>query len=233
MRILIVDQCCSAKKTTQRTESLSKETIDSGSREQLIQQEGVESYRAAELYQGRQQTRIKDAIQTLESAGDTVQRVFVSAGFGVVEASDLLPSYDITFADMGIEEIRDRASQLQIYTDLREFICRTEYDLIYFALGADYYRSIKLEDLLADITGKPYVVLFNQEEFENSDQNIISIPARTPQAKQFETTVIALKGEYISNFAAHRAQGYSVESLADIEDYSQNEVGSQLGLDDY
>lgn len=233
MRILIVDQCCSAKKTTQRTKSLSKETIDASTREQLIQQEGVESYRAAELYQGRQQTRIKDAIQTLESAGDEVQRVFVSAGFGVVEASESLPSYDITFADMNVEEISNRASKLQIYTDLRECIQQTEYDMIYFALGTDYYRSIQLEKLLDDITGEPYVVLFNQEEFDNKAQNIISIPARTPQARQFGTTVIALKGEYLSNFAAHRAQGDVVESLTDIEDYCQSKVGSQSGLDDY
>lgn len=233
MRILIVDQCCSAKKTTQRTKSLSKETIDASTREQLIQQEGVESYRAAELYQGRQQTRIKDAIQTLESAGDEVQRVFVSAGFGVVEASESLPSYDITFADMNVEQINNRASKLQIYTDLRECIQQTEYDMIYFALGTDYYRSIQLEKLLDDITGEPYVVLFNQEEFDNKAQNIISIPARTPQARQFGTTVIALKGEYLSNFAAHRAQGDVVESLTDIEDYCQSKVGSQSGLDDY
>lgn len=233
MRILIIDQCCSAKKTTQRSEPLSKETIDSTSREQLIEKNGVESYRAAELYQGRQQTQIKDAIKTLESVGDTVQRVFVSAGFGVVEASEPLPSYDITFADMGVEEIKNRAYQLEIYTDLSELIRHTEYDMIYFALGTDYYRSIELETLLGDITGDSYVVLFNQEKFENRDENIISIPARTPQAKQFGTTVIALKGKYLSNFAAHRVDGSSVESIADIEDYCQSEVGSQSGLDDY
>lgn len=233
MRILIVDQCCSAKKTTQRTESVPKETIDSVSREELIQQDGVESYRAAELYQGRQQSRIKEAVQTLESADDEVQRVFVSAGFGVVEASESLPSYDITFANMGVEEIRDRATQLEIYTDLREYLRQTAYDILYFALGTDYYRSIQIEELLDDISGDPYVVLFNQEEFENRDQNIISIPARTPQAEQFGTTVIALKGEYLSNFAAHRAQGDAVESYTDIEDYCQSEVSSQSGLDDY
>lgn len=233
MQILIVDQCCSAKKTSQRTEPLTKDVIDSQPREHLLEKEGVESYRAEDLYQGRQQTRIGDAIKTLEAAGDDVRRVFISAGFGVVDAKDELPSYDITFADMNAEQIDSRANRLDIHDDLHEVIDEQDYDMVYFALGTDYYRSVRLEDLVPSIPDETFVVLFNQEEYENRNRNILSIPARTAEASELGTIVIALKGDYLSNFAAHRASGQSIESLEDIQRFCQSEPCSQSGLDEY
>ncbi len=233
MRILIIDQCSSAKKASHRNEPLNEDDIDSASKETLVGRDGVESYRAEELYEGRQQQRITEAKRLLETSGDEVDRVFISAGFGVVDSSEKLPLYDVTFADMNTGEIDDRAEELCIHEDLRELIVGSGYDIIFFALGSDYYRSAKLGELLPDVSEDTFVVFFNQDNFEKEYDNGISIPARTSQAKAYGTIVIALKGEYLRNFASHRANGEEVESVDDIETYCREKSNSQADLDDY
>ena len=233
MRILIVDQCSSAKKASDRNEPLDMDDIDSAPKETLVDRDGVESYWAEELYEGRQQQRITEAKRLLETAGDEVDRVFISAGFGVVDSSDELPLYDVTFADMSAEEIDNRAKKLRIHEDLRELIVSSDYDIVFFALGSDYYRSAKLGELLPDVSEDTFIVFFNRDEFEEEYDNGISIPARTSQAKAYGTIVVALKGEYLRNFASHRASGEEIESVDDIKTYCQEESSPQAGLDDY
>jgi len=233
MRILIVDQCSSAKKSSGRNEPLDTDRIDTEPRGELVEREGTESYPAEELYQGRQQQRITEAKQLLEDAGDEVDRVFISAGFGVVDDQEELPLYDVTFADMGAAEIDDRAEQLNIHEDLRDLIVGGNYDVVFFALGSDYYRSANLEEILPDVSEETFVVFFNQEAFEEEYDNGLSIAARTPEAKAYGTIVVALKGEYLRNFATHRVENHEVETIEDIEAYCTEAVESQAGLDDY
>lgn len=233
MRILIVDQCSSAKKTSGRNDPLGEDTIDTASRDELVEMDGVESYTAEELYQGRQQQRITEAKRSLEDAGDEVDRVFVSAGFGVVSDQEELPLYDVTFADMGAAEIDERAEDLGIHEDLRDWIVGSDYDIVFFALGSDYYRSAKLEEILPDVSEETFVVFFNRNELEEEYENGLSIAARTSEAKAYGTIVVALKGEYLRNFASHREAGDEVETVEDIEAYCREEAGSQAGLDDY
>lgn len=233
MRILIVDQCSSAKKASGRNEPLGIDTIDAAHRDELVEMDGAESYPAEELYQGRQQQRITEAKRLLEDAGDEVDRVFISAGFGLVGGQEELPLYDVTFADMSAAEIDARADVLNIHEDLRDLIVDGDYDVVFFALGSDYYRSAKLEDLLPDVSEETFVVFFNQDAFEDEYDNGLSIAARTPEAKAYGTIVVALKGEYLRNFAEHRAAGEKVESIVDIGVYCTEEIGSQAGLDDY
>lgn len=233
MRILIVDQCSSAKKRKEQHEPLDEETIDSKPRRDLVEEDGVASYRAGELYQGRQQQRITEATEILNRAGDTVDRVFISAGFGVVGEDEELPLYDVTFSDMSASEIDKRAAKLGIHKDLQALIVDSDYEVVFFALGSDYFRSAKLGELFPDISEDTFIVFFNQEEFEEEYDKGLSLEARTSQAKAHGTIVVALKGEYLRNFAKHRAAGREVEDVDDIEAYCKEEPVAQTDFDDY
>lgn len=233
MRILVVDQCSSAKKGKGRHDPVDTETIDTTSRRDLLESEGIPFYRAGDLYEGRQQQRISEAKELLKEAGDDVDRVFISAGFGVVDEADKLPLYDVTFADMTTGEIDKRATQLAIHEDLQDRIADSEYDIIFFALGSDYYRSARIDELLSTIPEETYVVLFNKEELGEKYENGLSLPARTAQAKEYGTIVIALKGEYLRNFATHRKAGKVPQDITDIREFCLEDATSQSGLDDY
>ncbi|SDQ39868.1 hypothetical protein [Natronobacterium texcoconense] len=232
MQVLIVDQCSSDKKGKTRYEPVNTETIDSTPRTELVQQDDVYVEPADQLYEGRQQQRISDAVTRFEEAGDDVDRVFISAGFGVVDASESLPLYDVTFSDMTTAEVDERAKQLEIYDDLRDRISDNAYDIIFFALGSDYYRSAQIDDLVSLIPEETFIVLFNSEDLATEYENAVSVSARTTDAKEYGTIVIALKGEFIENFALHRENGNTPTNVSEIERYCTVDP-NQSGLSDY
>lgn len=231
MRILIVDQCSNDKNTPDRVEPLGAETIDSTPLAELQTDEECPTVPARQLYAGRQQRYVSEAVDRFRNAGDVVDRVFISAGFGVVAEDDPLPPYDVTFADHTATEIDTRADKLGITDDV--IALADDYDLIVFALGADYYRSMGVEQVLEAIPTDTLTVLFNREEEAREFEHVISLPARTAEAKEFGTIVVALKGTYLKNLAGHRAEGAAIESLTDIETLCTTEYRPETSLDNF
>lgn len=232
MRVLVLDQCSNAKNTPETFDALDAESIDSKPLVELQAESGVPTVSARQLYAGRQQTYVSEAVDRLRNVGDHVDRMFISAGFGVVGERERLPPYDVTFADYTANEIDDRAESLGIADDVLELI-NDEYDLIVFALGTDYYRSIDVDRVLEAIPSDTLAVLFNRETEANGYKNVASISARTAEAKEHGTIVVALKGVYLKNFAEHRANEAEVRSLRDVETYCTTEFTTQTGLENF
>lgn len=235
MRILIVDQCSGRKDIPSSfDEPYDEADIDSSSLDELREREGVPTQRARQLYQGRQQTYVSKAVDALREAGDTVERIFISAGFGVVDEEALLPPYDVTFADMTASEIQNRAENLEIQAGVKQRLeASPPFDIVFLALGSDYYRSLDLEAVLGSLPESTVGVVFNQEEVASGFENVISIPARNREAKEHGTIVVALKGRYLQNFAEHRANDVTVEGPDDVFEYCTTEYTTQAGFGEY
>ena len=232
MNILVIDQCSKEKDYANTIEPYNAETIDESPREELLERNSTPGKKACNLYAGRQQSYVTEAVDKLRRSGDTVDRYFISAGFGLVAEDDFLPPYNVTFADHTLEEIEHRASKLDIQSDIVDLLSG-DYDLVFFALGSDYYRSMNLSAILEETPSDTWVVCFNcQSDIEDFD-NAISIPARTEQAKDHGTIVVALKGKYLQNFAEHRSHGRQVSGTEDIEVYCTTSYTTQSGLDQY
>jgi hypothetical protein len=235
MRILIVDQCSGSKAVPDWFTPYDEQTIAAHTREELLHEvrDRVPARRAERLYQGRQQQYITEACDRLRSAGDTVDRVFISAGFGVVDETTELPPYEVTFTDRSAEAVRERGTELGIEANLRTRLVKEEpYDVVFFALGQAYLNSFDLEALLSEIPDRTGVVVFNHEAVAERFGNVYSLSARTAEAKELGTIVVALKGRYLQNFAAHRAQGTTVNSIAEAAEYCRSEPTSQSKLND-
>lgn len=230
MRILIIDQCSKAKDYREESQSFNAVEIDDHGLDDLRDRPGTSSKAARKLYAGRQQEYISDAVAKLRSAGDSVDRYFISAGFGLVAETEKLPPYDVTFADYSKSEIEERAEKLGIQDDLLAVI-DDSYDIIFFALGSDYYRSFDLPTVLKSVPSETWAVCFNHESVTDSFENVVSLPARTEEAKEQETIVVALKGRYLQNFASHHSNGKQVTSAEDIESFCTTEYTTQTNLD--
>jgi len=234
MRILIVDQCSGSKQRPDWFDAFDAETIDSHSLAGLRARDQTPIYPAHDLYTGRQQRYINEAVDRLREVGDTVDRYYISAGFGFVGESTELPPYEVTFRNYGTAGIQDRSKDLGIEADLLDQIdTESAYDLVFLALGGDYYEALDLSRVLDAIPESTMVVLFNREGDTERRQNAVSIPARTAEAKEQDSTVVALKGHYLKQFAASRANGRTVESLSELIEYCTTEQTRQSGLDAY
>jgi hypothetical protein len=199
--ILIVDQCSGSKYVPDETQILEDDEISGRSNEEILRSDGLHGVAARDLYTGRQQESITKAIRKLRNDGHNIQRYFISAGFGLVEEMELLPPYEVTFSSMKVAEIRNRSKELNIQKDLWRVLENTEYDIAFFALGSDYYNSVDIDKTVQQIPPGKIGVVFNREIVDEQFENIISVPARTEDAKRHGTIVIGLKGLYLENFA--------------------------------
>jgi hypothetical protein len=103
-----------------------------------------------------------------------------------------------------------------------------EYDIVFFALGSKYYLSMDIQEIVSKIPNGTWGVLFNQSKIANRRENLISIPARTDEAKENGSIVVALKGTYLKNFASNLSAGNTIETISDIEEFCTSEPTAQL-----
>ncbi len=201
--ILIIDQCSGSKYVPEGEQVFGVDDIDTASRETLLSRDDAIGVKACELYTGRQQEAISNAVRRLRSDGHRVERYFISAGFGVVGENERLPPYEVTFSGMSVSEIRNRSERLGIQTDLHRVLDQSEYDVVFFTLGSDYYTSIDIDQTVQRIRPDRIGVVFNRDLVDKQYENIVSVPARTEDAKRHETIVVGLKGRYLENFAGN------------------------------
>ncbi len=199
--ILIIDQCSGSKYVPEGEQVFGIDDIDNSSREALLNQDSAIGVEAGELYTGRQQESISNAVRRLRSDGHHVERYFISAGFGLVSENERLPPYEVTFSGMSVSEIRNRSDRLSIRTDLNRVLDQSDYDIVFFTLGSDYYTSIDIDQTVQQIRPDRIGIVFNRDLVGEQYDNIVSVPARTDDAKRHGTIVIGLKGVYMENFA--------------------------------
>lgn len=228
MRILIVDQCSSSKSYPEGVPVASDEQIRDRPQQVIDDLETV-GVAACDLYTGKQQRRISDAIRILRNDGHEVERLFISAGFGLVDELEELPPYDATFSSMSDADIRHRSEDLGITQDLLDEIDSAEaFDIVFLPLGVDYYRALEIDRIIQAVPPETTVVTFNREGDANGDR-IISIPARTDEARENGSTVVGLKGTYLKRFATHletentTIDGRAVEDLIRTGDTDQTQ----------
>ena len=233
MDILIIDQCSNKKSHPDESAVFDAAEIDQSGLDTLRNREEAVSLPAKKLYSGRQQRYISEAVDSLRADQHTVDRYFISAGFGLVEEQEELPPYDVTFANMSASEIRSRSASLEITEHTQEAVSAASYDIVFLALGSDYYQALDLSEVLTTLPENSTGVVFNQEDLAEQYDAVVSIPARTEQAKEQGTIVVSLKGQYLKNFASHLATGLEPESLEDITEACLSEPTSQKDLTEF
>jgi hypothetical protein len=201
--ILVIDQCSGSKQVPENASMFGRKELDEFTKGELLDRESVHGIPAHDLYTGRQQEYVKQALRRLTADGHNVTRYFISAGFGLVSENETLPPYEVTFNSMKVNEIRERSTHLNIQADVKQVLSESDYGLVFFVLGSDYYTSIDIDQMVQEIPPDRIGVVFNREIVDEQFDNIVSVPARTEDAKEHGTIVVGLKGVYMQNFARY------------------------------
>lgn len=100
------------------------------------------STKVRDLYTGNQNRELVKGIDLLRQIENTeVDLSIISAGFGLVEENDTLPTYDCSFSSMKKSKIQERAEWLEIPSDFMKLIS-SGYHLVYLALGKKYFLTL-------------------------------------------------------------------------------------------
>ena len=234
INILIIDQCSGSKYTPEGMREFDIDEVDKYSKEDLLERENIHSVAACDLYTGRQQEQITSAVRRLRSDGHSVQRYFISAGFGLIAENELLPPYEVTFSNMTVQQIRDRSKMLNIKHDVSKILTQSEYDVVFFSLGKDYYNSINIDQMVQRVQPDQIGVVFNRDIVNDQYDNIVSVPARTDDAKRHGTIVVGLKGLYLDNFAQNLSSADEIDpkTVRTLCRYTEDEA-VQAGIENF
>jgi len=131
---------CGKKKLGQTAKSPSCADLDS--LDKIKEWRLRPGFRVRELYTGNQNRELVKGVNLLRQIPDVqVEFYIISAGFGIVAENETLPSYDCTFSGMKKKEIKDRAELLSIPSEFKK-ILTSDFDLVYLALGTDYFLTL-------------------------------------------------------------------------------------------
>lgn len=140
MKILVIASCSKKKSIQYPNEPTCNEITSKESREQILTKFPMKKT-AKDLYRGALNLSTNSAVKLLKNYFD-VSYYIVSAGFGIIEETILLPPYDCSFSDMTKDKIIERAELLNIPEDFQEIINKENPDLIYLALGKNYLSAL-------------------------------------------------------------------------------------------
>lgn len=232
MRVLVVDQCSNKKALPDSGERLDESRIDDEGLEGLLQKEGMVTRPARDLYSGRQQQLVSQAVDQLRAAEVRVDRYFVSAGFGIVPENQSLPAYDVSF--QGKEHAETRGRKLGLPEAVTQLITDQEkYDVVFLLLGATYYEAIDVEKAVREAPEDTFVVVFNREGLAEDDSTTLSLKANAETGSRYGGGAIGVKGTYLKNFASNVVAGRNVETISDVEKYCTSPYTEQAGFDQF
>lgn len=149
-KILIINSCSKSKSVSHEAQPKCSDLISKERREiQKLKFKEILTP-AGQLYTGQQAKSIAKSVQLLKKQ-HKVDYYIISAGFGLVKESELLPPYECSFSNLRKQDIRRMSQSLEIEKSLQNEI-RDSYDLIYLALGKDYITALGNLQFLASRT---------------------------------------------------------------------------------
>jgi len=164
----------------------------------------LEKYRipAGELYRGRQHLQLMQGINLLRKTFryDAVDVKIISAGFGVVDENQLLPPYNVTFADQSSSKVLTAAQRLKIPQKINRLI-QGDYSCAFFLLGDKYLLSIGLP--FKHIPNFPCLFLAGPSNRKRVPRRFPYTFVRVGQddSISFSYNLVGLKGQLIKLFA--------------------------------
>ena len=206
MRVLVVGSCGKKKLHTSLKQPRCHDIDDKHDIRYWKHQFPQKCSPARHMYTGPQNTELAKAVDMLRTIPN-VETYFaiISAGFGVLQDTELVPPYDCSFTTMRVSELRKRSSDLRIQQSIFQLM-KEDFDLIYLALGKRYHLALG-KDTLDSVRSTTLM-------FHGQDSNrMIRIPCDAKTVKAFSKQghkihgVVGFKGDLLrilSQYAIER-----------------------------
>lgn len=218
MKILVITSCTSLKKyktvnQLQPEDFLSTERLAARSAE-------LKSYgtSATDMYTGQQHLHLKAGLEQLRTCykEPVIDLHIISAGYGLLNESDIIFPYNATFKGLKSKELLARSNSLQLHERVETLI--TDYDLVLFLLGAEYVRALQLPFEVPDTVTQIFLIGTGSQKLIPDLPNIHFVPAGPSLRRKLQTTYTTLKGLVFERLCAYVCRG----GLQVFEEIRQN-----------
>lgn len=141
-RLLVVSSCTARKRFNPLGQLTEADLNDP-----MLRKSGetrLANYRlpSAEMYIGGGHNFVRDAIKELRKGGYRVSHFIISAGYGLLNESDLIVPYNVTFSGAPKAWIQERGRRLGLRDQL--VACANKHEHVILMLGREYLTAIGL-----------------------------------------------------------------------------------------
>ena len=194
MKVLVVTSCTSWKKyklinQLQPEDFLSTERLAARSAE-------LKHYEtsATDMYTGLQHRYLKAGLEQLRTCyrEANVDLHIISAGYGLLNESDAIIPYNVTFAGLKKKELLARSNSLQLHEGVETLI--TNYELVFFLLGAEYIKALQLPFEVSDMITQVFLLGKGYRKLIPDASNTHFVPIGNDLARELGVMGVALKG---------------------------------------
>ncbi|MFW5795389.1 MAG: DUF6884 domain-containing protein [Bacillota bacterium] len=214
MKTLIITSCTSSK-IEAPINSLKKSDF-ANKNEYCKKIKQLNSYKAMNLYTGRQHLHLKEGVSLLKESfeNEKFDVKIVSAGYGLINENKKIYPYNVSFSNMKAKEIDEWAKKLRIREDLDKAI--KDYKLIIFLLGTKYLRALRLPLDNVD-TSQRLIFLASKtsKRFIPSSKEYIFLEVSQNDASLYGKNLIELKG-YLFKLFANEVVKNGIKTLKDV-----------------
>ncbi len=156
---------------------------------------------AAEMYQGLHHQNVLEGFKRLSRilGPDKVSFYIISAGYGLINASEQIVPYNCSFSDMKAKELDWWASRLDISDKISQM--QTSYTLSFVLLGENYLRAARPDKWEGD---NPVIFFCSRGKslrFLKRRSNYYTFMAGNHEAKKYQYGTMSLKGYLFNRLA--------------------------------
>jgi len=170
LKILIISSCAGEKKYSPANKALSADLDDFHLRQ--IKEKELETYKipAKEMFLSSHNLKILEGIKLIKDIPNIkIDLSFVSSGYGFINSDDFVIPYEINLPIMTKTELDKRADFLKIHEEA--YYKARNYDLVFFSMGYEYLRTLKLPLQFSDDVKQIFFTSPNNEKFIPKDKN--------------------------------------------------------------
>jgi hypothetical protein len=238
-RILVVTSCTGEKLYSPKNQLKLADFQDPVRLQKRSEELSAYQVPARQMYTGTQHLQVMEGVEKLRRSFGTqvVNVVIVSAGYGLILENEEIVPYEVTFQNMNNSEIDQWADTLEIHTQLESTI--SNYDLVFFLLGANYLRSLALPFKSRSDQTFMFLASGSSQQFISvPDSKKFILPLSNAEAKKYSYGLVGLKGFLFKQFAlkvAHNPKllqtvSHQPESLEKILDTQPIQLELSLSL---
>ncbi|MFG0216646.1 tRNA-guanine transglycosylase DpdA [Brevibacillus porteri] len=195
-RILVVTSCTGEKIYKPINQLILEDFLDNKRLQKREEELKDFKVSAGEMYTGSQHLALMEGVKKYRLDGGHIDVSVISAGYGLLDESDFIVPYEVTFNTMNSQTIKSWSKQQGISEQLQEKV--KNYDLVFFLLGDKYLQSVlwplSIKDnqrmiFFAGGSSKPKILLEDR-------YHVLAIGEK--EAKEFKFGLISIKGYLFS-----------------------------------
>jgi hypothetical protein len=146
------------------------------------------------MYTGRQHLYLKAGLEQVRACYQetVIDLHIISAGYGLLNESDVIVPYNVTFAGLKKKELLARSNSLQLHERVETLIAG--YDLVFFLLGEKYVQALQLPFEVPDAVTQIFLLGQGYRKLIPDSSNTHFVPVGNDLARELGVMGVALKG---------------------------------------